>query len=206
MPLRLACSGAQLDEGDIKKKEKSIGGLDGLDIVGNTNIECPICLDQVEDPHATTCKPIPHIFCKGCIEGCFAGQQSTDCPSCRTKIKSKDLRIVNLLNEAECKGKVGDKDKDKGKDKLGDEHELNSDLKPMKKKKIIIEDLMFKSKFERLVAELKRIRDEEPQSKSLVFSQFFSTLQWMKQELPKHGFQFRTLSGDMPMSQVSFCK
>jgi superfamily II DNA or RNA helicase len=32
-----------------------------------------------------------------------------------------------------------------------------------------------------------------------VFSQFTSTLQWLKDELPKHGFQFRTLSGDMSM-------
>ncbi len=39
------------------------------------------------------------------------------------------------------------------------------------------------------------------EAKSLVFSQFTSTLQWMQQELPKHGFQFRTLSGDMPMQQ-----
>jgi len=35
----------------------------------------------------------------------------------------------------------------------------------------------------------------------LVFSQFSSTLQWMKQELPKHGFQFRSLSGNMSMAQ-----
>jgi SNF2 family DNA or RNA helicase len=38
-------------------------------------------------------------------------------------------------------------------------------------------------------------------AKSLVFSQFRSTLSWMQEELPKHGFQFRTLSGDMPMSK-----
>ena len=38
-------------------------------------------------------------------------------------------------------------------------------------------------------------------AKSLVFSQFTSTLEWLKEELPKHGFQFRTLSGDMPMRQ-----
>jgi SNF2 family DNA or RNA helicase len=36
-------------------------------------------------------------------------------------------------------------------------------------------------------------------AKSLVFSQFTSTLQWLKEELPNHGFQFRTLSGDMTM-------
>jgi superfamily II DNA or RNA helicase len=38
-------------------------------------------------------------------------------------------------------------------------------------------------------------------AKSLVFSQFTSTLQWLKEELPNHGFQFRTLSGDMSMTK-----
>ncbi len=38
-------------------------------------------------------------------------------------------------------------------------------------------------------------------AKSLVFSQFSSTLQWMQQELPKHGFEFRTLSGNMTMAK-----
>jgi superfamily II DNA or RNA helicase len=38
-------------------------------------------------------------------------------------------------------------------------------------------------------------------AKSLVFSQFASTLEWLKKELPEHGFQFRTLSGDMSMKK-----
>jgi len=73
--------------------------------------------------------------------------------------------------------------------------------KSKKKKDPILEDIPFKSKFNRLLKELETIRDDEPGSKSLVFSQFSSTLQWLKQELPKYGFQFRTLSGNMPMSK-----
>ena len=38
-------------------------------------------------------------------------------------------------------------------------------------------------------------------AKSLVFSHFGSTLKWLQEELPKHGFQYRTLSGDMPMKK-----
>lgn len=38
-------------------------------------------------------------------------------------------------------------------------------------------------------------------AKSLVFSQFNSTLQWLQEELPKHGFEFRTLTGSMSMKQ-----
>ncbi len=70
----------------------------------------------------------------------------------------------------------------------GKEKSASSATQSKAKKNKFITNLIFKSKFECLVKELKRIRDTEPQSKSLVFSQFFSTLQWMKQELPKHGF------------------
>lgn len=73
--------------------------------------------------------------------------------------------------------------------------------KSKKKKDRVLSDIPFKSKFNHLLKELEKIRDNEPGSKSLVFSQFSSTLQWLKQELPKHGFKFRTLSGDMPMSK-----
>jgi SNF2 family DNA or RNA helicase len=85
----------------------------------------------------------------------------------------------------------------------------------------------FTSKLERLIEELEVVRDTEPKCKSkdrrtsvglnyyqpnclfsfaakaLVFSQYASALQWLQQELPKRGFQFRSLSGDMTMSQRS---
>ena len=38
-------------------------------------------------------------------------------------------------------------------------------------------------------------------AKSLVFSQFASTIKFLQEELPKHGFQYRTLSGDMSMKK-----
>ena len=34
-----------------------------------------------------------------------------------------------------------------------------------------------------------------------MFSQFDSSLQWLQEELPKHGYQYRTLKGDMSMKQ-----
>jgi len=62
-------------------------------------------------------------------------------------------------------------------------------------------NLVFTSKVNKLVALLKHVRDSDPSAKSLVFSQFIFTLQWLQGELPKHGFQYRTLTGDMTMSQ-----
>jgi SNF2 family DNA or RNA helicase len=60
---------------------------------------------------------------------------------------------------------------------------------------------MCTAKFNVLIRELKRARDNDPTSKSLVFSQYNSTLNWLKQEVPKHGFEFQTLSGSMSMEQ-----
>lgn len=42
---------------------------------------------------------------------------------------------------------------------------------------------------------------QDPTSKSLVFSQFSSSLEWLKHALPKHGFEFRTLTGSMSRKQ-----
>jgi len=130
---------------------------------------------------------VPHVFCKECIQGVFNGEATIPCPCCRAPIKQSELREVMIPKE------------------------INEDVKPMgakvakkkspKRTALSDSDILFRSKFERLLRELKLIRDKEPESKSLVFSQFTSTLQWMQQELPKHGFQFRTLSGDMPMQK-----
>jgi SWI/SNF-related matrix-associated actin-dependent regulator of chromatin subfamily A3 len=186
LPLRLACSGGDMDGSDAKKIERNSGkSTKTIDItLDDSEMECPICLDHIENARATLCKPVAHIFCKDCIAGCFDGGQSIPCPSCRATIKVDDLCSVNVVDPME-----------------GKEDACAPEPAKKTRRKGTIEDLMFKSKFKRLVVELKRIQDNEPQSKSLVFSQFASTLQWMKQELPKHGFQFRTLSGDMQMKK-----
>lgn len=53
-----------------------------------------------------------------------------------------------------------------------------------------------------MLVQIMRFSHPIPRSaKSLIFSQFATTLQWLEAELPKHGFQFRKLSGDMSMSK-----
>jgi SNF2 family DNA or RNA helicase len=99
--------------------------------------------------------------------------------------------------------------------------------KPKKAKKVTTySEFRFQSKFNVLIEELKSIRDKEPEcklaievasgfdgsdslvanlpvatAKSLVFSQYASSLKFLQEELPNHGFQFRTLSGDMTLKQ-----
>ena len=57
------------------------------------------------------------------------------------------------------------------------------------------------SKLQALVAELRKMRDEDESNKALIFSQFNSTLTWLQERLPEEGFGFRTISGSMPLKQ-----
>lgn len=192
LPLRLACSGGQLEEGQVSRKQIPANDLKGnelqLDLEEGT--ECSICLHPLEDPFATHCAPVPHIFCKECIQGFFCDIQTKPCPCCRAVIKASTMRdVIPVLQDSAMEG---------NKKIIED---ATTPQKTKKKKELKESDIFFRSKFERLKKELTRIRDEGSNQKTLVFSQFTSTLQWMKQELPKHGFQFRTLEGSMPMKK-----
>jgi SNF2 family DNA or RNA helicase len=69
------------------------------------------------------------------------------------------------------------------------------------KKVVRLSEYAFTSKMKRLIQEMVAIRAEDSKSKILIFSQFATTLEWLQKELPRHGFQFRTLSGDMTLSK-----
>lgn len=85
----------------------------------------------------------------------------------------------------------------------GDEGDDGKELKfrGKKRSKVKYSDFCFTGKVKVLIEELKKAKIKDPQSKSLVFSHFISTLDCLKKELPKHGFQFRTLTGRMSMQQ-----
>jgi SNF2 family DNA or RNA helicase len=79
-------------------------------------------------------------------------------------------------------------------DMSDDENEEDVENASKKKKKVVqYSKFVFESKAKALIAELARIRDNEPDSKSLIFSQFTSTLEHLQELLPQHGFSFRTL-------------
>jgi len=196
LPLRLSCSGGQIEEGQVTRKNVAVDDLKGNEFQHDLEegTECSVCLYPIEDPSATKCSPVPHIFCKECIQSVFAGAASKPCPCCRSIIKASEMRDVIPVPDESAK----DETKETSEKKPEEE---KAPKKKKKNKELKDSDILFRSKFEMLLKELTRIRDEEPGSKSLVFSQFTSTLQWMKQELPKHGFQYKTLSGDMSMEK-----
>ena len=49
--------------------------------------------------------------------------------------------------------------------------------------------------------ELRKIKEERPNDKSLIFTSFSKSLDWICSELKKNGFEYRTLSGSMSMNK-----
>ncbi len=152
LPLRLACSGGRIDEGQVKKSASSgkKTATQGVELDIDDDQECAICLDHIECPHATRCKPVPHVFCKECIQGVFNGAQSIPCPCCRTTVRKSELQEVIS--------------KDSNEDEKPEEKNV-AKKKPPRKTALKDSDILFRSKFQRLLRELKNIRDKEPECK-----------------------------------------
>ena len=166
LPLRLACSGGQLEEGQVKtraarspvtpRRKQPVRTGNELEMDINEEEECAICLELIENPRATPCQPVPHVFCRECIEGVFSGEPtSIPCPCCRNKIRADGLRdvvpkplpFVNASSPTPSTSGNGDK------------------KKTAKKLALEESDIMFRSKFERLLKELNTIRETEPECK-----------------------------------------
>ena len=54
-----------------------------------------------------------------------------------------------------------------------------------------------------VVMQLRVMREKDPTAKSLVFSQFVSTIDWLKVKLEEQGFGYRTISGSMTLQRRS---
>ena len=51
--------------------------------------------------------------------------------------------------------------------------------------------------------QLRVMREKDPSAKALVFSQFVSTIEWLKVRLDEQGFGYRTISGSMTLKRRS---
>jgi len=142
--------------------------------------ECAICLELIEEPLQTPCR---HLFCGDCIRPMLetAGEK---CPICRKKVKVAQLKKPKMKEEEK---KEPEKPKKKEEDVDMDEDDIHK--------------VVFDSKLKVLLAKLEKIKREKPKEKALVFTTYTSTLKYLTEELPKRGFTFRTLSGDMTMDR-----
>ncbi|GAX72705.1 hypothetical protein CEUSTIGMA_g161.t1 [Chlamydomonas eustigma] len=148
--------------------------------------ECSICLDTMEHPVATPCN---HWFCRECIIGWL--DSKTNCALCRAPLTGATLRAGVMP------GQRVTADSRVGVD--GEEGAAAAAAAAVEEEEGPAE--MCESKLRALLVELRKMRAADASAKALVFSQYNTTLEWLKTRLTDEGFGFRTINGSMPMKQ-----
>ena len=155
----------------------------------NKDGACVICLEiPPEEPLQTPCN---HIFCGECIR--LQIRENGNCAICRTKIKMDQLRqpYCEEKEEEESNHNHNVQDPEDEEMKNAEEgSEMNEG-----------EQIKFDAKIKCLVGELRRLQREKPNEKSLIFTSFGASLDWICDELREHGIEHRTLAGNMTMQK-----
>ncbi|KAL0037370.1 hypothetical protein WJX79_004318 [Trebouxia sp. C0005] len=134
----------------------------------------------IREPTRTKCN---HWFCWECIgtllQGHTGAAASLVCPLCRAKVQGQEL-VKGVNEDAQA---------------LQEEDSLAASLEQKASTS--------ESKLMALLEELRVMRESDPTAKALVFSQFVSTIEWLKVKLAEQGFSYRTISGSMSLQQRS---
>jgi len=197
LPMRRICSG-----GNLQARELRVSGPDTLSLsaggghataqadiqkdgslVAPDDTECPICMDAYETPAMTACR---HWFCKECILGAL--QVKGLCPLCRREQTAADIRIGVLAAEAQEAGEPAEDAAGPSSGEAAGGVDVGAGL-------------VADSKLQALLKELRKMRRSDPTAKALIFSQYTSTIEWLKLRLTLEGFGHRHISGSMPLKQ-----
>ncbi|KAJ3033132.1 hypothetical protein HDV00_006708 [Rhizophlyctis rosea] len=181
---------------------------------------CPICTDVLDTALVGVCG---HPFCKDCLEGYLefrngaqAGEEEEDeegvkkpCPMCREMIGTKNLFDVKVFTKAtvktetESRGKKGKEPATEGGEEEEDEKKPVIDLEKMDELMMGLHpDGNFNSyisstKLELLMTTLHETQEEDPNAKTIVFSQWTTMLDLTEEALRQHGFRFCRYDGTM---------
>lgn len=170
-PLRQVCSGGQLSCMSCM----SFFGENATNVSNLPVVErdnCSICLDLIERPMLTPCQ---HAFCRNCILAVLTNTDDGErgpCPLCRKEVRMNKLQPARFSEE--------------------DMPTATDDE---------IAETFFDTKLKVLLAEIAALRERDPGAKVLVFSQFQTTINWLKTKLKENRFDFRTLEGHMTRPQ-----
>ncbi|CAN0154117.1 unnamed protein product [Ectocarpus fasciculatus] len=194
---RQACSGGQLVVG------ASAAGGGGGSTPATLDAFCSVCNEMIESPVRTRCG---HTFCQACISSVLTKKEDDEgpCPKCKTTVRLAELTSVGGGSVAAGGGGGGSSYAAKpeygyggGSSSSGGSYSSYSSSSASSPGTGVV----METKLKALVEKLAGIHAKDPSSKSLVFSQFNSSLEWLKRTLPKKGFQFRTLTGNMSRTQ-----
>jgi len=153
--------------------------------------ECPICLDIMESP--TIIPSCMHRCCKDCILSYLASSaeknEPTRCPTClQGPIREQDLiEVIRTKNEA------------------GEGDETSNADGPSKVPKVVLRRNDFRSstKLEALMQNLRRIQDQDPHFRAVVFSQFTSFLSLISVALERERLTWYRFDGSMDVRKRS---
>jgi SWI/SNF-related matrix-associated actin-dependent regulator of chromatin subfamily A3 len=145
-----------------------------LQLMIDSQEDCPICLDTLKDPVITKCA---HSYCASCIERVIEGQKK--CPMCRAELESLNTTTVKPALERATKVEP------LTQDELADKASLEKNAS---------------SKVEALLDILKASA-QDPSNKTIVFSQWTSFLDLLQPQLNLHGLKFTRIDGSMSATQ-----
>ncbi|KAL6059226.1 DNA helicase rad5 [Balamuthia mandrillaris] len=156
--------------------------------------ECRLCLELLDAPVITPCG---HIFCQECITKVFLSQNNNEddedekakekkneqeeapCPTCKKYIREDQLEPWKKAEEDEAfSSSSAEEGKENGEMSASSFWEQST-------------------KIQHLLRTLKKIAKEEPDVKSVVFSQWTSMLDIVGRALHQNGFRFVRLDGAM---------
>jgi hypothetical protein len=147
--------------------------------------DCSICLDQLDDAIQTACG---HLFCSLCIRTYLDTIRRKQCPLCRQEICATGLYRPRVEESADAKKK-----RKREEEVIEDEVPAAPAPPSADVSGSIVE---FRSKIQHV---LDFVVCQSEGQKTLVFTQFVSTLQYLKGELAKLRVPFACIEGNMTM-------
>jgi len=146
-----------------------------LQLMIDSQEDCPICLDTLKSPVITKCA---HTFCTPCIERVLENQPK--CPMCRAELESVATSTVKPAQETAAKIEPAPT-----QDELADKASLDKNAS---------------SKVEALM-DILNASDQDTTNKTIVFSQWTSFLNLLQPQLTAAGLKFTRIDGSMSATQ-----
>ncbi|KAF9978993.1 DNA helicase rad5 [Actinomortierella ambigua] len=170
--------------------------------------ECPICFEDMADGVLMPCM---HRGCRSCVLDYLqrrddAGEQG-DCPICRQgPITEADLMEYTTTEAKPAAPSPSERSTVHG-DNVLDMTTVTRGAEGSSSRTVQVRRNIFKSsaKLDALMRHLYRLRQEEPQTKSVVFSQFTGMLDLAGAILNRDGFEYLRLDGSLSQASREKC-